>query len=336
MILTSMKLRPHPLLAWLAAGLSFGTAAIAADQPRFKLTVQLDWVAEPEHGGFYQAQARGFFQAEGLEVTLIPGGPNALVMPKVATGQTDIGQADSTNTLLQQAQGLPVVQFGAVFQDDPSGLLVNAGSSVHRFEDLEGKTLIARPEWAFLKFLQKKYHLHLNIVPQNFSVAAFLGDKEAIQQGYSIAEPYHIVKAGGAKPRFLSTWDAGFRAYAVLVTSRRFAREHPAELRAFMRAYIRGWRDYLEGDPTPGQEALKAANASNTDDFLAFSRQMIIDDQLVTGRDAAGGTEQIGRLDPARYATQIRQLEELGILRPGAITAAQAMTTDFLPQEEKK
>jgi NitT/TauT family transport system substrate-binding protein len=60
---------------------------------------------------------------------------------------------------------------------------------------------------------------------------------------------------------------------------------------------------------------------------------MIIDDQLVTGRDAAGGTEQIGRLDPARYATQIRQLEELGILKPGAITAAQAMTTDFLPQE---
>jgi NitT/TauT family transport system substrate-binding protein len=307
------------------------SAAFAADKPPFKLTVQLDWVAEPEHGGFYQAQARGMFAAEGLDVTIVPGGPNAFVMPKIATGQADIGQADSTNTLLQQAEGLPVVQFGAVFQDDPSGLLVNAASAVKTFADLQGKTIIARPEWAFLKFLQKKYGLSVSVVPQNFSVAAFLGNKEAIQQGYYIAEPYHITKAGGQMPRFLSTWDAGFRAYAVLVTGRKFAREHPAELRAFLRAYVRGWRDYLEGNPAPAHEAMKKANPSNTDDFMAFSRKMIIDGQLVTGRGPRGGPSQIGRLDPARYATQIKQLEELAILKPGKVTVAQAMTADFLP-----
>src|SRR6266540_5268471 len=212
----------------LLVGLS--AAAFAADTPLFKLTVQLDWVPEPEHGGFYQAEALGFFKAEGLDVTILPGGPNAFVMPKVSTGQADVGHADSTNTLLQQAEDLPVVQFGAVFQDDPSGLLVNADSSVRRFEDLQGKTVIARPEWAFIKFVQKKYGVTFSIVPQNFSVAAFLGNKEAIQQGYFIAEPYHITHAGGKMPRFLSTWDAGFRAYAVLVTNRKFAREHPEQL----------------------------------------------------------------------------------------------------------
>src|SRR5690242_20603093 len=87
-------------------------AAFAAPaKAPFKITVQLDWIPEPEHGGLYQAQARGFFRDEGLDVTLIPGGPNAFVMPSVATGKADIGQADSTNTLLQQAEGLPVVQF---------------------------------------------------------------------------------------------------------------------------------------------------------------------------------------------------------------------------------
>ncbi|HWL16351.1 MAG TPA: ABC transporter substrate-binding protein [Opitutus sp.] len=303
----------------------------AAAAAPFKITVQLDWVAEPEHGGFYQAQARGFFADEGLDVTLVPGGPNALVMPKVATGQADVGQADSTNTLLQQAEGLPVVQFAAVFQDDPSGLLVNADSSVRRFEDLDGKTIIARPEWAFLPYLKKKYNVRFSIVPQNFSVSAFLGNKEAIQQGYYIAEPYHIVKAGGKEPRFLSTWDAGFRAYAVLVTSRKFAREHPEQLRAFVRAYIRGWRDYLEGDPTPAHEALKKANPSNTDEFMMASRQLILDGKLVTGRDADGGASQIGRLDPARYAKQIEQLEELGILKKNKVTAATAITTEFTP-----
>ena len=296
------------LSSWITLGLLSAAAALAADKPLAKITVQLDWVAEPEHGGFYQALARGFFRAEGLDVTIIPGGPNAFVMPKIATGQADIGQADSTNTLLQQAEGLPIVQVAAVFQDDPSGLLIHAGSSVHKFEDLQGRTIIARPEWAFLKFLQKKYGLNVSVVPQNFSVAAFLGNKEAIQQGYFIAEPYHIVKAGGQMPRFLSTWDAGFRSYAVLVTNRKFAREHPAELKAFLRAYIRGWSDYVTGDPTPAHEALKKANATNTDDFMNFSRKMIIDEKLVTGRDATGGLPQVGRLDPARYDTQIRQL----------------------------
>lgn len=319
------------LLRLLALALLLPAAALAADKPLTKVTVQLDWIAEPEHGGFYQALARGFFRDEGLDVTIVPGGPNAFVMPRIATGQADIGQADSTNTLLQQAEGLPIIQIGAVFQDDPSGLLVHADSAVHTFADLQGKTIIARPEWAFLKFLQKKYGLNVSVVPQNFSVAAFMGNKDAIQQGYYIAEPFHIVKAGGQMPRFLSTWDAGFRAYAVLITNHKFAREHPAELKAFMRAYIRGWQDYVQGDPTPAHEALKKANPNNSDDFMAFSRKMIIDEKLVTGRGPGGGPAQIGRLDPARYTTQIQQLEELDILPKGKLTAAQVMTTEFLP-----
>ena len=318
-------------LLLLAFTLALATAARAADKPLTKVTVQLDWVAEPEHGGLYQALARGFFRDEGLDVTLVPGGPNAFVMPRVATGQADIGQADSTNTLLQQAEGLPIVQFAAVFQDDPTGLLVNAGSPVRKFEDLQGKSIIARPEWAFLKFLQKKYGLTVSVVPQNFSVAAFMGNKEAIQQGYFIAEPYHIVKAGGQMPRFLSTWDAGFRAYAVLITNHKFAREHPAELKAFMRAYVRGWQDYVTGDPAPAHVALKQANPNNPDEFMTCSRQMNIDENLVTGRGAGGGLRQVGRLDPARFTTQIKQLEDLGILPAGKLTAASVMTTEFLP-----
>jgi NitT/TauT family transport system substrate-binding protein len=321
----------HPRFL-LLLGVFFGVCdVVAADRPLTKITVQLDWVAEPEHGGLYQAQARGYFRAAGLDVTLIPGGPGAQVMPSVATGRADIAQAESTGALLQQAEGVPVLQFAAVFQDDPSGILVHADSPVRKFEDLQGKTIIARPEWPFLKFLQKKYSVHVNIVPQNFSVAAFLSNKEALQQGYYIAEPYHITQAGGKMPRFLSTWDAGFRSYAVLVTNRKFAREHADALRAFTRAYIQGWRDYVTGDPAPAHEALKKANPNNTDGFMAFSRKMIVDEKLVTGRDADGGPAKIGRLDPARYATQIAQLEALGILPKGKVKVSDAMTTDFLP-----
>ncbi len=336
-----MKIAPRRLIPSLAAGLAILVLAGCGRQPagsaapassgRFKLTLQLDWIAEPEHGGFYQAQARGFYQEAGLDVTIIPGGPGAAVKEKIATGQADVAQADSTSTLTQQAEGLPLLQVGAVFQEDPSGLLVNADSAVRRFEDLQGKTIIARVEWPFLKFLQQKYSLKFNVVPPNFSIASFLTGQETIQQGYSIAEPYHIVKAGGKEPRFLSTWDAGFRAYAVLITSRKFARDHPAELRAFLAASARGWRDYLEGDPAPAHAALKAANKDNTDDFMAASRRLIIENRLVTGRDADGGPGQIGRISRERFQTQIGQLEALEILPKGKIKVDDVMTTDFLP-----
>jgi len=324
-----------PLLSFLAlAGCAKKTATVSAPATPaapFKITVQLDWIAEPEHGGFYQAQAKGYFKAEGLDVEIIPGGPNAFVMQKLATGKADIGQGDSTNTLLAIAQDIPVIQIGAVFQNDPSVLMLHDENPVKSFEDLNGKTIMARPEWAFLPYLKKKYNIDFQLVPQNYSVANFVADKDLIQQGYYIAEPYHIINAGGQMPRFLYAWDAGFDSYCVLVANKAWAAAHPDQVRAFMRAYIHGWLDYIAGDPTPAHELLKKANPINTDDFMMFSRKMIIDGELVTGRGPGAGADNIGRITKERFATQIQQLEDLGILPKGKVTVQQAMTTDYLP-----
>ena len=296
-----------------------------------KIVVQLDWVAEPEHGGFYQAQAKGFFKAAGLDVEIIPGGPNAFVMQKVATSQAQFGQADSTNTLLAIAQDIPVVQVAAVFQNDPSVLMLHADNPVTRFEQLGGQTLMARPEWAFLPYLRKKYGIDFKLIPQNYSVANFVASPGLIQQGYFIAEPYHIIKAGGKMPRFLYAWDAGFDAYAVLVANRTWLAAHPVEARAFVKAYIAGWADYLTNDPAPAHALMKAANANNSEEFMLFSRQMIIDEKLVTGRGPEGGVTNIGRITRERFQTQINQLEELAILPKAKLTVDQVMTTDYLP-----
>lgn len=317
-------------LTLLVAGCSRPAPEAASANAPFKITVQLDWVAEPEHGGFYQAQVRGFFREAGLEVELIPGGPNAFVMQKLAGGQAQIGQADSTNTILATAQGLPVVQVGAVFQNDPSVLMLHADNPVTRFEDLNGKTLMARPEWAFLPYLRKKYGIDFQLIPFNFSVANFIANKDFIQQGYYIAEPYFIQQGGGKAPKYLYAWDAGFDAYAVLAANRRWAQEHPEQLKVFLKAYIRGWQDYLEGDPQPAHDLMKAVNSNATDEFLMFSRGMIISEKLVIGRQN-GSAEQIGRISRERFQTQINQLEELGILAKGKVTVDDVMTTDYLP-----
>ena len=296
-----------------------------------KIVVQLDWVAEPEHGGFYQAQAKGYFKAAGLDVEIIPGGPNAFVTQKVATNLAQFGQADSTNTLLAIAQELPVIQIAAVFQNDPSVFMLHDDNPVTRFEDLAGKTVMARPEWAFLPYLKKKYGIEFNLIPQNYSVANFVANKDLIQQGYYIAEPFHIIKAGGKMPRFLYAWDAGFDAYAVVVANQAWIAARPAETRAFIAAYIKGWNDYLTNDPAPAHALMKAANESSSDEFLSFARQMIIDEKLVIGRGPNDGPANIGRITRERFQNQINQLEDLAILKKGKVTVDQAMTTDYLP-----
>lgn len=296
----------------------------------FKVTLQLDWVAEPEHGGFFQAQAKGYFRDAGLDVTIIQGGQNAFVMQKLATGKVDIGQNDSTNTLLAIAQGLPVIQIGAVFQNDPSVLMLHADNPVRRFEDLDGKTIMARPEWAFLPYLRNKYHISFNIIPQAFSVANFVADPNFIQQGYYTAEPFYIVKGGAKYPKFLYVWDAGFDSYTAVVANRPWAEKNPDKARAFMAAYIRGWKDYIEGDPSPANALMKQLNPNDSDEFLTFCRGMIISEKLVVGRHATDDS-LAGRITRERFALQISQLEDLGILPKGRLTVDQVMTTAYLP-----
>jgi NitT/TauT family transport system substrate-binding protein len=327
-----MRLRLLIAAASMALGGGCSRQPSPANAPAepFKITLQLDWVAEPEHGGFYQALAKGYFREAGLDVTIVQGGPNAFVMQKLGTGKADIGQSDSTNTLLAIAQGLPVVQIGAVFQNDPSVLMLHADNPVKHFEDLNGKTIMARPEWAFLPYLKNKYHIDFSIIPQAFAVGNFIADPNFIQQGYYIAEPYYIVKGGGKYPKFLFAWDAGFDAYTGVVANRPWAEKNPERVRAFMAAYIRGWKDYITGDPAPAHALMKKLNSDNTDEFLAFCRKMIIDEKLVIGRQATDDS-QTGRITRERFALQIRQLEDLGILPKGRLTVDQVMTTAFLP-----
>ena len=237
-------------------------AETAVDHPD-RIIVQLDWVAEPEHGGFYQAEALGYFEDEGLNVDLVQGGPNAFVHQKIATGQAQFGQADSTNTLLAIAEGLPLINIAAVFQHDPSVLMLHEGNPISSFEELEGETIMARPEWAFLAFLRQKYSIDFNVLPQNFGLAQFLADPGFIQQGFYIAEPFFIEREG-VTPKYLYAWDSGFDAYTVIVGNRDFVDRFPESTEAFLRAYIRGYRSYLTESPEPAHDIMLQINPKVT------------------------------------------------------------------------
>src|SRR5580698_2727532 len=128
------------------------TAVPASAAP---ILVQLDWVAEPEHGAFYTAEAMGYFRDEGLDVTLVQGGPNTYALPKTATNQVQLAQSDSTNVLMAIQAGAPLVNVASIFQHDPSVLMTQVSNPVNTWADLNGKSIMARPEWAFLPYLRK-------------------------------------------------------------------------------------------------------------------------------------------------------------------------------------
>lgn len=297
-------------------------------QPALRpVTVQTDWFPQAEHGGFYQALAKGFYRDVGLAVELLPGGPGAGINLRVAKGQADFGMNRSDDLLVAASQGLPVVIVAAVLQHDSQVLLVHAASPVKTLEDLAGRTVTASIGMAWIPWLKKSRGIEFSLRPQTYGLAGFFSDPDAIQQGLVTNEPY-LARAKGVAIRTLPLRDAGLEVYHTIFCRRELARTEPAVVRAFVAASIRGWQDYLEGDPAPAHALILERNAQMTPAFLEFSRAELRIRGLVRG-DATQG-EAIGRIDLQRIREQIDKLSKLKIL--GEPLAAEAVaTTEFLP-----
>jgi NitT/TauT family transport system substrate-binding protein len=303
-----------------------GKSALPPSDGRPKIVVQLDWVAEPEHGAFYTAEALGYFRDEGLDVTLLQGGPNAYTQQKVASNQAQLGQAESESALLAIQAGAPLLNVASIFQHDPSVFMMQVANPVNTWADLQGRSVMARPEWAFLPYLRKKYGLQFSVMVQNYDLGRLAVDPTFIQQGYYIAEPYYLAQKG-IKLKFLHVSDTAFDAYTSLIANRAFARDHPEQLRAFLRALYRGYRYYLETSGAPAHAIMLAINPKKpTPEYLNWSRQQIIDAHL-----AKDDRADYLAIDPARYRRQIDQLEDLGILPKGSLRPDQVMDASFLP-----
>ena len=291
-----------------------------------RVTVQLDWFPEPEHGGFYQALAKGWFREQGLDVVLLSGGGNVKVTQVVATGRADIGQSATTQIIQARAAGVPVTNIAAVFQRMPLCLMVHEDSKVKTYRDLVGQTIIARPEAAWIPFLKKKLGADFSIRPQTFGQGDFLRDPSAIQEGFFTAEPYFLAKAG-AKVRCLPLSDFGYGSAATLFTTDEWARNNKATLAIFLKVFIRGWEDYLTNDPAPAHALMKVDNPKLDDDFLQWCRAQML--QAKIAADAAKG-ETLGVLSRRQVEAELLSLEETQVIPRGKVKPQEIATGDWV------
>jgi NitT/TauT family transport system substrate-binding protein len=276
-----------------------------------KITLQADWYPQPEHGGFYTALAKGYYKEEGLDVSIQSGGPYLSPYQQVASGGAQFGMGSSDRILESVADGQPLIAVAATMQHDPQGIMVRKDSSVRSFPDLNGHSVAVQAGSTWFRYLTKRYQLNdVREIPATMSVANFIADPNYIQQAFATSEPF-FARQAGIETRVLLISDAGFAPYRVMFTTQGFLRQHPDAVAKFVRASLRGWRDYLK-DPAVAHAAVIKLNPALSPQWMQFTWQELRDGHFVAGEDPSGA--QIGQMDPARWVALYKQLLELQVI----------------------
>lgn len=295
-----------------------------ADPATSQITLALNWLPEAEHGGFYAALLNGDYAAEGLDVEILPGGPDSPVIQRVGARKVTFGIANADRIALGQSQEAKVVGILAPMQNSPRCIMVHEDSGITSFEELKNVTLAMSDAPAFSYYLKAKLPLEgVRVVRYTGSIAQFLRDPNYAQQAYVFSEPI-IARKEGAKVRTLMVSDLGFNPYtSVLVTHEQTILDHPEMVEKFVRAIKKGWERYL-ADPSAVHKHLHKLNPEMPIDVLDAGLAEL--KKLSAGEDG----QFSGQMDPTRWKTLVQQLEEIQLLEPGQVEPEKLFTTQFL------
>ena len=299
-------------------GAALAPATPASAETLDKVSFGTNWVAEAEHGGFFQALADGTYRRYGLDVTIVPGGPNVNNRILLIAGKLDFFMtANTLQSFDAVANKVPVVAVAAMFQKDPQVFLAHPDSKVAKLEDLKPLTLFVSKEGigSYFQWLKSDYGFSEDKVkPYTFNAQPFLADPKSAMQGYVSSEPYAVEKHAGFKPTVLLLADYGFDAYSTLIETRlSLIDSKPDLVQRFVDASIIGWYNYLYGDNTPGNAMIKKLNPDMTDELLAYSVKAMRDHGIVDSGDAV--KDGIGAMSDARMASFFDKMVRAGVVR---------------------
>jgi NitT/TauT family transport system substrate-binding protein len=315
-----------PAMMRILSALAFLIGSAQA-QPLDKLVFATDWLAQAEHGGFYQALAEGTYRKHGLDVTIRMGGPQVNGLQLVAAGQIDVAMGDGLQVLSAIEQSVPLVAIAATFQKNPTVLIAHPGPQ--RIEDLKGKPIAigAASNTTFWPWLKQKYGFTDDQKrPYAFSVQPFLADRALAQQGFATSEPFSIEKAG-VKPAVFLLADLGYPPYseALIVTRATLDKRRDALVR-FVRASAEGWKSYL-ANPAPGNALIRKDNPQMGDDLVVFGVAKTKAYGLVDSGDAR--TQGLLTMTDARWNATVDFLRSAGLAKPG-VDYRRAWTLDVV------
>lgn len=292
--------------------------SLAADRVRFGT----NWVAEAEHGGFYQALADGTYAKYGLEVEIVPGGPQINNRILLSAGKLDFYiSANFLQAFAAVEQNVPTVVVAAIMQRDPIAIMAHPNAGIETFEDIRNKnvTLLLGADAMVTSFrwLKSEHGFHDEQArPYTFNPQPFLANKNSALQGYVTSEPFVIERAGGFKPKIFLLADHGFDGYATTLETRTtLLRENPDLVARFIEASIIGWYNYLYGDSKPANELIKKHNPEMTDALIAFSTAKMKEYGIVDSGDAL--ILGIGAMQEAKIKRFFDKMVKAGVVNSG-------------------
>jgi len=291
-----------------------------------------NWLAQAEHGGFYQSVADGTYAACGLDVTIQPGGPQVNNRALMMAGKIDYNMGGNLLEAFSAVQeGIPVVVVAASFQKEPQVILSHPGKA-KSFEDLKNLPVLLIGDQGYASFYQwmmKAYGFTAEQrQPYTFNPAPFIADENSGMQGYLSSEPLMVEKEGGFKPDVWLIADAGYSTYSTLIeTMADTVAKKPEQVQCFVDGSIKGWYNYLYGDNAAANAMIKKDNPDMTDEQIAFGIEKMKEAGIVDSGDAL--TMGIGVMTEAHVKDFFDKMVEAGVV-PSDVDWKASFTTAFV------
>ncbi len=243
------------LLAGCASS-SSGSTADGGSDALTPLTLQTSWIPLVQFGGSYVADKEGYYEKNGVDVDILPGGPDVDSMAAVVSGQADIGMGNADTVARANEQGADLVIVAAGFQKNPLAILSSPDKPIADPKAMEGMKIgVPSGDEAAQDAIVAANDVDaskVTSVPVGFDVAPLVsGEVDGLWVFYS-EQPIAYEEATGKKGTVFLTADYGLDVYAQVYAVKKETLEDPdkkAAIEGFLKGEIEGWQAYV-ADPT--------------------------------------------------------------------------------------
>jgi len=298
-----MSIIKKVVMAMLTVGLAF--SAQAAD----KVTIQLKWVTQAQFGGYFVAQDKGYYQAEGLDVTIKPGGPDIAPPQVIAGGGADVIIDWMPAALASREKGVALVNIAQIFKKSGMMLTCRKDSGIKSPSDFRGKTLgvwFYGNEYPFLSWMSKLGlpttggSNGVKVLKQGFNVDPILQKQAECVSTMTYNEYWQIVDAGLSPSELVvykyedqgvSTLEDGLYVLEKNLRKKAFV----SKMARFLKASIKGWK-YAADHPDEAADIV-LENDDTGAQTEKHQRRMMREINKLVGNQPQG----IGYLIPADY-----------------------------------
>ena len=232
-----------------------------SNQELTQINLRLQWFAHSQFAGYIIAKEKGYYKEYGLDVNVLPAGPDLKPQVTVAAGSDDIGIGVPNQIIAAQSNDVPIVSIAQIFQDSPNRYILKKENSIEKLSDLKGKKVglwLGGDEVEFIAMLKSQGmgKKDVELIPQAFSVVPFIEDQYVCSQVTSYGEMNFLAIQGWTKDKLqiLSPKDYNSAILGDLLFCKKdYLEENKETVTKFLEASIKGWQ-FCINQP---EEALK-------------------------------------------------------------------------------